>query len=635
MNGVDVTAYVTSLTSDDNGDNIWATCTINLSSDVQSNTAIGTISDNIKAKDVSFKRGLGSADHTEFSGNVIDWSTNGRVIQLICCDPAYRLSKTVINNDYVETDTFGGDPKLIFQDMCTIAGVTATTSYLQDPAIATVINEYRCNNAVANERSDTLANAIAFRYYWDPYVDSMRWEDIGYEDSTVTLTVGTDILNRPNWTNYGRDSVQQVTVLGSSQQAETVETFTGDGVTTVFTLSQTPLNSVSVTVDSVAKTIGVYGTSIAGTYDFYVDITKKQIIFVTAPDNLSSISVDYFYQIARPVTLFDAAAIANYATDSSGNQYPEQAVVQVTGTMNTSDALQQAQGYLQNQGGIKQNTELHVRGYVGLRRNMRVEIIDPFSGVTTTAYINSIQKNYPFRYDIVRINKQVSTPLSQLSTQDARIKRLEETVSGGSEIIYNVKQFTRKLGLWRREFSKKTRSWSGSYSGFVLDDSRYGVLGTSPLSTTADEPFGIWSTVWLFPGDGVWREYVYDTEYYDSGHSSGVTVDTSAHTITVAGNGNYQTTALAIGPTVNQIKLTVFYTGTILRANLTDTPGAIGSVIFSLPSGVAVTLNLYPSASPLYLNFDAGSSGCVISTPYNAFNIPVGPAIKVEITGYS
>ncbi len=96
------------------------------------------------------------------------------------------------------------------------------------------------------------------------------------------------------------------------------ETLTGDGSTKIFTVTNTPLVSIT--------SITVGGTS-QNKYDNYdIDLKRNQIIFGTAPGNSVSIVITYKYGSAW---IFPDKPRADLSTNSTTCSYPRISCVQI------------------------------------------------------------------------------------------------------------------------------------------------------------------------------------------------------------------------------------------------------------------------------------------------------------------
>lgn len=114
-----------------------------------------------------------------------------------------------------------------------------------------------------------------------------------------------------------REIRNRVTVRGGSQaSADTTENFTGDGVTTTFTLAHRPVRDiVSITLASAVQSYGVdWYDTFGGGYDCLVNYAAGTVRFpdATPPAYGAALAVVYRYDVAVTVTVSDTASYAQY-----------------------------------------------------------------------------------------------------------------------------------------------------------------------------------------------------------------------------------------------------------------------------------------------------------------------------------
>src|SRR5579871_1037587 len=154
----------------------------------------------------------------------------------------------------------------------------------------------------------TLANQSGYLYYVDAYGD-LHYEPPGYEQAAFGLSdapnaaptdgsLPTYSYYAYKWTSDGSQIKNRIKVFGGKFIAPQItDTFTGDGSTKNFTLSQQPYNVTSLTVAGVAKSCGVYGVhTFAQGYVALYDKATPTLKFNTAPANGAAIVITYTYE---------------------------------------------------------------------------------------------------------------------------------------------------------------------------------------------------------------------------------------------------------------------------------------------------------------------------------------------------
>lgn len=504
VNEIDVTAYCRPSACKD-GENDNEPSSFNLTLVRAAETVLGPLQrDTMIGKSVTFSRGIASAtEEWCFRGEVTSFSPDGRLVVLGCRDKMWRAVKKIETNVYQAADSTLGNPKLIYTDLMERARVPVTAALIQDPGAAYTINKFIVDTANVKERADNLVKRLPnWRHYYDPQEDSARLEPVQYEDSGLILTVGIDVLDLPRWKNDGEKLVQTLTVRGATQLALTTNTRSGDGTSTEFTIDEEP-ESIKVEVGGVELVPGVLGVTASGTYDYYVDKVARKIIFLSPPANaVDNILVTFQYKQERPVTVVNPGSIAKYSTQGT-EQYPYEDVVHSLDSLDIEDARLYGDGILAQDSEVSPVTELRVKGYSGLRRNMRITVFDPKSGVNETAYIRSIEKSYPYGYDLVYVNRKAPDEMVTIGNMYNRIQRLEENASRGSKVVFVTKPVGRRVGVGRRQLKKTTRTWTPGYTGFVFGSTKYGIIGVSgfdaniygtswyPLKSSANDSYSL------------------------------------------------------------------------------------------------------------------------------------------------
>ena len=154
------------------------------------------------------------------------------------------------------------------------------------------------------------------------YVDNDK--DLHFEEA-ATVSTGTTLDNsnvlKTSFKETRKQMVNKVWVYGERQQHGKKDTFTADGVGSVFTLARLG-DEPTVTVDAVEQQGDVFGQGFTSGTRYLFDQPNKNIIFVSGgspgigydaiPANSASVVVDYFY--TTPIVKFgqDSVSIDAY-----------------------------------------------------------------------------------------------------------------------------------------------------------------------------------------------------------------------------------------------------------------------------------------------------------------------------------
>jgi hypothetical protein len=148
-----------------------------------------------------------------------------------------------------------------------------------------------------------------------------------------------------------------------------------------------------------------------------------------------------------------------------------------------------------------------------------VTVVDNVQAETHTLPITKIVKKYPHQYDEIYVgDKEYSLAEYNRLTLD-KIKRLEEEFSKNDDILIQIiDDDPEEVSAEIRDQILQKREY---VSGFRLNHSRFGILGTSTLGGS----FTAITTQKIVQGNNTYKEYCYDEDYHDAG-SSTCTFDT-------------------------------------------------------------------------------------------------------------
>ena len=118
-------------------------------------------------------------------------------------------------------------------------------------------------------------------------------------NKTFTHGTGNIIVNKKGFDDT--KLVNQLTLIGETQEFKRTQSFTGNGNNKVFTIDH-----AATTVE-----VKVGGTSQTPSEHYEMDTLSKEITFTTAPANSASITVDYDYEIPMVIKGERATSIKN------------------------------------------------------------------------------------------------------------------------------------------------------------------------------------------------------------------------------------------------------------------------------------------------------------------------------------
>lgn len=510
-------------------------------------------------KEVVVQRGVNSAtEQYMFRGVVIDVDEEPGLYRLRVADKLILTTKRKItksfdyNND-PEQGVYSEIAKTIINDY---SSLTADSNSVQNSGTAAIIKKYRCRNLDVYTAVMRLMVAIGWNVYYDPESDKVNMEPKGYENQTTTLETGVNIARTPKWQNSGAKIYNKVQVNGAVTETETTETgqigvTTGYG-TTAITLQNKP-QSVKLYLDSSnpPTTLRSGGKqNVTTSYDYSIDVDNKALKFDSTytPNANDYAIVQYSYYVPTPVVVEDATSRDLYTNGEFAEIVLEKPEIE-----NVDDAEAYATQFLADSNEPVSKSRLIVTNVSDLQPGQTVPVNDTENGKSGSFYVVSVQKTIPYSADEV-------TVLTKFTDEDVydfnikqRTKRLEEENLSDTEGLLHIKSATRETKKRRRYAIKykKDRSSDG-VNTFILGHPVFGVLGTQELGDagTAD------AAVAIVQGNNTYEEHVYDTDFYNSGSSTGITWNTTTNVITFAAGGVLYTNQLALGTQYSYFTLT-------------------------------------------------------------------------------
>lgn len=522
------------------------TATIYLAKSVES---VLVMSDALNGKSVTIQRGTAtSTDEYIFRGEVINVTSNGSLYTITCADKLSKSQKKSVTTSFdKDIDTEAGKYSEIFKTLISyVPELSTDSSSVSDSGTTFLLTKFICRGSSAYERSKALIDALGWQGGYDDNNDKIFAHPKGYVNQTTTIETGVNIVQTPKWDIDSTKLFNLVDLRGATQEVQTTEIgqigTTAGYTTTAVLLNNTPI-STKVYVDAsnpptTLKTGGISDST--SVFDYSVDNDTNQIKWNTShftPTSGHYCKTDYSYLIPVPIIVRDNSSISKYSADPL-NPIPKEKQITRTDIQNVSDAEKYATEYLNAHKEANYIATIFVTDVKDLSPNQRVYINDTANGISGYFYVISVSKSAPYRYDEIKVQSQILSDDNYTFDQEQRTKRLEEEQLGDTDLLNQVFSTERTISYKRRYASLYVQDMNGNsqYDTLAKFDAgyKYDVTTTPVISR-------------LVPGNNEFEEYIYDTEFYDSANSSGITWDTSAKTITIANSGILLTNAIALG----------------------------------------------------------------------------------------
>lgn len=421
-----------------------------------------------------------ATEQTVFQGKVVERQTTGNRVILRCNDNLFEAVKKNVTKTFDKNvDTEAGKISEIFKTLATLAGLTTDSSSVTDSGTVIILDKFICNNVDIMDRMEILAELLDWQFFYNSSDGKVYFQPKGTRAGTDTLTVGTNVVNRPVWKRDGTQVVKKAVLFGGPIETQTQETFDGDTVETEFTLSKIP-TSTKVVVDSVLQTGGIEDQSVAGV-DYFIrtitltatDKSVGQIKFDAGsiPGNgTNNVVVDYSF--TSPITI------------SSNNPVSEGLEIRLDkpDLITVEDCRQFLSKFMNRHQDDFLSTTLAVTNVTDLEVGQSVTVIDSNEEINAKFIITKIRKRFPYAFDEVTVDNQpLETENWEISIED-RIRRIEERLLQEETLVIFDRPSNRTIKVGREWAKRESRTISdGGTNSFILGHISAGILGTDQL----------------------------------------------------------------------------------------------------------------------------------------------------------
>ena len=487
-----------------------------------------------------------STEEKIFQGTIVERQTVGNRITLKCNDNLFKAVKKNITKTFDKNvDSEAGKISDIFITLATEAGLTADSTSITDSGTAILLDKFICNNVDIIDRMEILADILDWQFYYDSSDDKVYFQPKGTRAGTDTLTVGTNVVNRPVWKRDGTKVVKKAVLFGGPVQTQTQETFNGDTSETEFTLSKIPI-STKIVVDGTLQTGGVENQSLSGVDYFVRSITLTsssksvgQIKFASGsiPGNgTNNIVVDYTF--ASPIVI----SALNPVTDGLELRLDKPDLITV------EDCRQFLNKFMSRHQEDFLSTTLAVTNVKDLEVGQSVTVIDLNEDINDVFIVTKIRKRFPYSFDEVTVDNQ---PLEienwEISIED-RIRRIEERLLQEETLVIFDRSSNRSVKIGREWAKRETKVITGDE--MIWGNVRQGIWNTNKWANTFSGSNVLGQ---LIQGGNTYIEDFLNTDF-DSGASA--TWGSTGSVTFTAGQVATSTTVDFANGTITQVRLT-------------------------------------------------------------------------------
>lgn len=509
---------------------------------------------------VTIKRGFSAiTEDFVFNGEITQYKPEANIVTLICKGRMIEAVKAIQTKSWdKDIDTQAGVGSEIFKDLCDHSGL----SYDDTTIISTGTDEeYKLVKVIQNDEDDfDIMNMLANRYNYmisfDNSLNKVLFKPKGYTLYSAPLTVGTEIPGQIKWKENAEQLVNKVKIFGATVYDTFVETIAGP--LTTFTLTKNP-EETEVRVGGSGGTLqrrGVKNTGTIGTdFDYYVDAELKTVTFGSAQSN---VYFKYGTQVPMPVILQNDTSINSYGGPNKTASYKRYSFTDIKDIKDAEDRgnailAKYSTPFIEAESVPINNSTLQTNGFI--KAGDLVTITDTYTKKSAVqVFVQIVKKTFPHVNDKLTIGDELWRTENWQVSQMQKINQLFNELNKNQQILVTALSFPVQTHYERRDLKVLYRDQSGIGTGsFILGHPTFGILGTSKLGdatyTTA------YDTVGIVQYNNIYKEYIYDTDYYESGTDE--TWDTATQTISVLAGGDIGVGPIALGYAFNYVTISL------------------------------------------------------------------------------
>ncbi len=431
-----------------------------------------------------------------FEGFVDLYKPEDGMIKINAKDKLAQLINFQIMQEYdksVPGDAAYPDGKIsnIFADIIvTYGGLTTISSgatlTCQDSGTDLTLAKFICRNADPFERCKKLAETLNWVFYYKASDDKVYFEPKNYTTNATTLTVGENIVELPTWEYDRSEMINDLRLEGAQQLVKGSETFTGDGSTTTFTLTNIPEDvavyyNTSKDYTSNAKVsgeikIGDIPNSIS-IHDYEIDKKNKTITFTSftpANNSADNILAEVSYYAPIPIHMETTVSKSIYGTYAK--------TIILTDVITLDDAWKRGENILSVYSVPFKSAKLKVKwtNDLDLQIGQAIRVVDPINepNVDQNFTIYKISDLYPQNLVEIEVGDEQFTIDEYQANTAERLKRLEETVIGTTDAVSEIVQTSIDYNVSVLSMTVLIQNITDS---FVLGHPDNGILGESKL----------------------------------------------------------------------------------------------------------------------------------------------------------
>lgn len=478
-----------------------------------------------------------STDVKIFSGYISQVKPKGGIIEVVARNKLWDLIRKNVNKVYDSaTDSTAGVISAIAEDLIETYGELNASVIATGTGDGEKINQFKCINTDIWERLQALKKAVDYQIRYVASTDIVHFEPRGYTDSGLTITVGEEIINVPDWDEDTSKLINNLRLDGATSLTDLRFPLSGAGqigTTTNFeeeaiTLPKTP-EIVKLTIDSSnpPTTIREGGSADGSTGNYYyVDKENRQIkpIEGTTFNTGDYAIAEYTWAAPAPVRIRNETSISQYG------EFEKQ--ITLSDISSISDAETRAREIIARFSTPLLSAEINIRNTSDLDIGVGqiVTVIDNISRPNRNRQLVVFKRKikYPGNIEELTVgDAQLRLEDWQMQTEE-RIKRLEEELLRNQDLIVeliNIENNDNTINNARKQYPRYKRLYTQDYTTadntLIWDNPTKGIWDTDNWATDAN-PDGFDDEVLYFVQSfnrGTQNKYVetfYDNDFEDT-----------------------------------------------------------------------------------------------------------------------
>ena len=558
-----------------------------------------------------------STDRRYFYGFIDDLIPEGATVKVLCKNEMILLVRKNINHVYDSSiDASAGEVSEIVEDMIeTFGGMTGTVQS-SGTADGQRVDQFKCINTDIWERIQTLKKALDWDLYYNDSDRVVYFEPSGYNDSGITLTVGTEIVELPEWDVDTSNMINDLRVDGASVPTELTETGrvgTTSGYTTVsILLTKTP-DGVELYMDAAdppttQKTGGSKDASSGHFY--YIDRENKKVLPTTGTTftNDHYAIINYVWSAEMPVHMKNQASIDSYGLFEKTLEFNDISSVADAESRTASILSRRSIPFTIGKILVKsESANIPNRGET-------ISIVDEKTSTVSGNYlsgdyvVNKIKYMFPSAVEEMEVGDKKWRLADWQQTTEERLKRLEEQFVRNQDILVELvemQNFTDNENVKKpqsRYFKTITEAYDVSNDRMIWDNTDNGVWDNDKWGDGTDT-FESEVVDFIMQYQNSYTEDFIDTDFEDSNGTA---------TGWDSGSVDFTSGQIALSSSID------YNNGTITTATLDSTEvsgsfdyemAADGSTFESVTPGTAHTFSVTGTDLRFKITENAASTG--------------------------